>query len=186
MAIFHCSIKIISRGGGKSAVAAAAYRAGEKITNEYDGVIHDYTRNITHAITPIRKKLDEINDNEKRYEAYKKHKYQHDQYQKDLSAQKPWKKKAYEREYGWVVGVFESAKDNVDGLRNESGKFPVGAWGRERKRLAAKIQSLNSKYQHLKAEVDDVHKIRTKVYDVLRKERQRGQPVQVKTQDMER
>jgi len=44
MAIYHCSIKIISRGKGRSAVAAAAYRAGEKITNDYDGIIHDYTR----------------------------------------------------------------------------------------------------------------------------------------------
>jgi len=44
MAIYHCSIKITSRGKGKSAVAAAAYRAAEKITNEYDGEIHDYTR----------------------------------------------------------------------------------------------------------------------------------------------
>lgn len=44
MAIYHLSIKIISRGKGKSAVAAAAYRAGETITNEYDGVTHDYTR----------------------------------------------------------------------------------------------------------------------------------------------
>ena len=43
MAIYHCSIKIISRGKGKSAVAAAAYRAGEKITNEFDGMTHDYT-----------------------------------------------------------------------------------------------------------------------------------------------
>jgi hypothetical protein len=44
IAIYHCSIKIISRGKGKSAVAAAAYRAGELIKNEYDGVTHDYTR----------------------------------------------------------------------------------------------------------------------------------------------
>ena len=44
MAIYHCSIKIISRGKGKSAVAAAAYRAGEKILNEYDGRLNDYTR----------------------------------------------------------------------------------------------------------------------------------------------
>ena len=43
MAIYHCSIKVISRGKGKSAVAAAAYRAGEKITNEFDGMTHDYT-----------------------------------------------------------------------------------------------------------------------------------------------
>lgn len=44
MAIYHCSIKIISRGKGKSAVAAAAYRSGESIKNEYDGITHDYTR----------------------------------------------------------------------------------------------------------------------------------------------
>jgi len=44
MAIYHLSIKIVSRGKGKSAVAAAAYRSGEKIKNEYDGIIHDYTR----------------------------------------------------------------------------------------------------------------------------------------------
>ena len=44
MAIYHCSIKIISRGKGKSAVAAAAYRAGEKIINQYDGRLNDYTR----------------------------------------------------------------------------------------------------------------------------------------------
>lgn len=44
MAIFHLSVKVISRGKGKSAVGAAAYRSGEKIENEYDGVVHDYTR----------------------------------------------------------------------------------------------------------------------------------------------
>ena len=44
MAIYHCSIKIISRGKGKSAVGAAAYRAGEQIKNEHDGITHDYTR----------------------------------------------------------------------------------------------------------------------------------------------
>ena len=44
IAICHISIKIISRGKGKSAVAAAAYRAGEKSTNEYDGMTHNYTK----------------------------------------------------------------------------------------------------------------------------------------------
>jgi hypothetical protein len=36
------SLKIVSRGKGKSAVAA--YQAGETITKEYDGVTHDFTR----------------------------------------------------------------------------------------------------------------------------------------------
>ena len=44
MAIYHLSIKIISRGnGGKSAVAGAAYRAGDRFTNEYNGQTYDYT-----------------------------------------------------------------------------------------------------------------------------------------------
>ncbi len=44
MAIFHCSIKIIKRSQGRSAVAAAAYRSGETLINEWDGMTHDYTR----------------------------------------------------------------------------------------------------------------------------------------------
>ena len=43
IAIFHCPVKIIQRSKGRSAVAAAAYRSGEKLTNEWDGEIHDYT-----------------------------------------------------------------------------------------------------------------------------------------------
>jgi len=43
IAIYHCSIKIISRGKGKSAVGVAAYRSGEILTNERDGITHDYT-----------------------------------------------------------------------------------------------------------------------------------------------
>ena len=43
MAIYHCGVKIIGRSSGRSPVAAAAYRAGQKITNERDGITHDYT-----------------------------------------------------------------------------------------------------------------------------------------------
>lgn len=51
MAIYHCNCKIISRGQGRSAVGAAAYRSAEKITNEYDGLTHDYTNKggVVHA-----------------------------------------------------------------------------------------------------------------------------------------
>ena len=44
MAIFHLSVKTISRSAGRSATAAAAYRAGVKISDERTGVMHDYTR----------------------------------------------------------------------------------------------------------------------------------------------
>ena len=53
MAIYHLSIKIISRGKGKSAVAVSAYRSGEKIKNEYDGIVHDFTRKGGIAHTEI-------------------------------------------------------------------------------------------------------------------------------------
>ena len=53
MAIYHLCIKIISRGKGKSAVAASAYRSGEKIKNEYDGTVHDFTRKGGIAHTEI-------------------------------------------------------------------------------------------------------------------------------------
>ena len=43
IAIFHCPIQIIKRSVGRSAVAAAAYRSGERLTNEWDGKTHDYT-----------------------------------------------------------------------------------------------------------------------------------------------
>ena len=44
MAIYHLEAKVISRGAGRSAVAAAAYMSCSKILNDYDGVQHDYTR----------------------------------------------------------------------------------------------------------------------------------------------
>ncbi|MBQ4058773.1 MAG: MobA/MobL family protein [Lachnospiraceae bacterium] len=44
MAIANFKIKNITRGEGRSAVAATAYRSAEKITNNYDGVTYDFTR----------------------------------------------------------------------------------------------------------------------------------------------
>jgi len=44
MAIYHLSVKTISRSSGRSATAAAAYRAGVAITDERTGEHHDYRR----------------------------------------------------------------------------------------------------------------------------------------------
>ena len=44
VAIYHLSVKTVSRSAGRSATAAAAYRAGVEITDERTGEIHDYTR----------------------------------------------------------------------------------------------------------------------------------------------
>lgn len=56
MAIYHCSTKPISRGKGRSATAASAYRSGSKIHDKRTGDVHDYTKKkgVTHTeiITP--------------------------------------------------------------------------------------------------------------------------------------
>ena len=43
-AIYHLEAKVISRGTGRSACAAAAYMSCSAILNEYDGIQHNYTR----------------------------------------------------------------------------------------------------------------------------------------------
>lgn len=50
MAIPFLKVSTISRGAHKSVIAAAAYRAGETLTNPYDGVVHDYARRQKHAV----------------------------------------------------------------------------------------------------------------------------------------
>lgn len=44
VAIFHLSVKPVSRSAGRSSTAAAAYRAGVEITDRRTGEIHDYSR----------------------------------------------------------------------------------------------------------------------------------------------
>lgn len=53
MAIYHCSIKNISRSGGRSVVAASAYRAGEKLEDQETGLIHNYTNKSEVAYSEI-------------------------------------------------------------------------------------------------------------------------------------
>lgn len=53
MAIYHCSVKNISRSGGKSAVASASYRAGEKLEDRETGLTHDYTHKTEVAYSEI-------------------------------------------------------------------------------------------------------------------------------------
>ena len=44
MAIYHMQAKVVSRGSGRSAVAASAYMSCSRMYNDYDDIQHDYTR----------------------------------------------------------------------------------------------------------------------------------------------
>lgn len=56
MSIYHLSVKAISRGDGRSAVACAAYRSGEKLACNYYDKTQDYTKKsgveFTHIYAP--------------------------------------------------------------------------------------------------------------------------------------
>ena len=53
MAIYHFSVKNISRSDGRSAVAAAAYRSGEKLIDNRQGKEQDYTKKTGVEFTKI-------------------------------------------------------------------------------------------------------------------------------------
>jgi ATP-dependent exoDNAse (exonuclease V) alpha subunit len=59
MAIFHLHTKSISRGAGRSAPAAAAYRAGERIRDERTGVLHNHAHrtDVSHKEILLPSKL---------------------------------------------------------------------------------------------------------------------------------
>ena len=44
MNYFHLEAKVVSRGAGRSVIAAAAYASCSRVYNDYDGLTHDYTR----------------------------------------------------------------------------------------------------------------------------------------------
>lgn len=72
MAIYHCSIKIGGRSKGQSAVAASAYRSGEKLTDNETGIVSDYTRKkgIVHSeISLCNNAPSEYEDREKLWNA---------------------------------------------------------------------------------------------------------------------
>ena len=59
MAIYHFEAKVITRGTGRSVIAASAYASCSQIYNGYDGIMHDYTKetkSITHKFfCPLNK-----------------------------------------------------------------------------------------------------------------------------------
>ena len=54
---YHCSVKPVSRSAGRSVVAAAAYRLGERLNDELYQTVHDYTRRrgveFTFTVAPV-------------------------------------------------------------------------------------------------------------------------------------
>jgi len=143
-------------------------------------------REISHKLTPLRERIKEIEGHFDDYEIFKQNRDAHKQYQKDYTAQMPWKKKAFAEQNRVIVENYETSKSIMDSLKNKNGNIPAVTWQKQLDTLSAELRELDKEYKFLKDEVDSVNKIRTKVYDVLRNEQQREQPIQVRTQDMDR
>ena len=54
MAIYHMESKIVSRGMGRSVVAASAYMSCSRLYNDYDGVQHDYTKKLLSSFPSLK------------------------------------------------------------------------------------------------------------------------------------
>ena len=55
MALYHFSVKQVSRGKGQTVVNSAAYISGQKLYNDYYGQVHDYTKKSGVMFTEILK-----------------------------------------------------------------------------------------------------------------------------------
>ena len=74
MALFHLSVTQTKRSAGQSAIASAAYRAGERLYSEYYGEYSDYTRkggvilppDLTSAQRNKNSKIDPKHDRKRR------------------------------------------------------------------------------------------------------------------------
>ncbi len=53
MALFSMRVQIITRGKGRSVIAAAAYRSGERLRDERQGMVHDFRFRIDVEHTEI-------------------------------------------------------------------------------------------------------------------------------------
>ena len=84
--------------------------------------------------------------------------------------------KAFAEDNRYIVDSYNEEKCYIDSVRNDKGKIPINAWQKKYSKLSVQLRELDSEYHDIKNEVAEVDKIRVKVYDVLRNERQRGQP----------
>ena len=57
MALYHFSVKQVSRGKGQTVVNSAAYISGQKLYNDYYGQTHDYTKKSGVIFTQFRRKI---------------------------------------------------------------------------------------------------------------------------------
>ena len=163
--------------------------------NDYDGLeqhmknLMSEQRTLSHEYSPIRSRIAELDEHMRQYENYKKRRADYQQYKKDLSAQMPWKKKAFINDNAWIVDRYNEAKSYMDGVKNANGKIPLPSWQKEHGELSAKVRELDSKFQTLKTKVTQVDKFRVRVYDVLRREhqqhQQKTQPTKRRAQDFD-
>ena len=156
--MYHLSIKIITRSAGRSAVASAC-RAGDIIK---------------YILNPQGEKI---------YDPKKK------QYKCKSIPATDWNERTKAED--WRASWAETANKHLAqlnhmGKQRTTGKklIPIHSWQKEHAKLTAELREVDRDYKHLKTEGDKVNKIRADVYNILRKEQQREQPI--RTQGKER
>ncbi|MBW9212971.1 MULTISPECIES: MobA/MobL family protein [Terrabacteria group] len=160
MAIYHLCIKIISRGKGKSAVAASAYRSGEKIKNEYDGIVHDFTRKggIVHTeILLPQNALQEFTNRSALWNSVEK-------------IEKS-KQEDFYNEHTAEIILFESAKKYLKEHLGENKTLNISKWKSEVATLKKGKNSLYNQILRIREEVKQAEKVKTCIDKLLQENR---------------
>jgi|GEM_PF-5492441 len=100
-------------------------------------------RTLSHEYSPVRSRIAELDEHTRQYENYKKRRADYQQYEKDLSKQMPWKKKAFTNDNTWIVDRYNEAKAYMDSVKNANGKIPLPSWQKEHGELSAKVCIFN-------------------------------------------
>ncbi len=176
---------------GRSAVAAAAYRSGERLTNEWDGLTHDYTHNGITSMEQLYEKVSAMNDAyydlrgkivsaERRLSVLDERLEMWAQYEKykpirqKLDKAKPGKREKYQQEHSVELANFDSAADFLKGLKASGEKITPKAWRAEAAKLTAQKDFDYQQMRDMRDEIKAVENLR-KAADRLAREGQHQQ-----------
>ena len=185
----HIPVSIIKRSAGRSAVAAAAYRSGTKLTNEWDGMTHDYTRKggIVHAEIMLPayappefadrsilwnsvEQIEKARDSQlaREIEAALPRELSDEQ---QLARVKPEKRELFEQRHSRELILYDAAARYLKELKDSGEEITPKAWQREIDLLTAQKQVDTIDMKAMREELKAVERLRKAADQLARQER---------------
>lgn len=134
---------------------------------------------ITEKLKPIDRRLKTLDEHISNAEKYFQYRDIYQQYKQH----NPKKREAFYETHRMELTHYEAAERYMKNVMNGKTGIPTKAWKAEQERLIAERKQLSNRYSTLKDEVKEVEQIRKGVYNILREEDRKQQPIGA--QDME-